>query len=175
MPTPTLDATPGGAAANSYCTVAEADAYHDSRLSVTDWTNATTPTKTVALIMATRLLDSMYEWDSWSTHPLTQALQWPRVSILARNRLSYVGNDAIPPELKNATSEFARQLIVADRSLDSDVETQGLLSLRAGPVSLQFKSGVYAKVVPDAVFNLLPPWWGHIQGRVTATRELLRA
>lgn len=177
MPTPTLDATPAGAAANSYCTVAEADAYHDARLSATTWTDAsvTTATKTVALIMATRLLDAMYEWENWATHPQTQALQWPRVAMPRRNLLAWVGNDEIPPELKNATAEFARQLLAADRSLDSDIETQGITSLTAGPVSLTFKESVVAKVVPDAVVSLLPREWGYPRGRVASVRELARA
>ncbi len=177
MSTPNLDATPGGAAANSYCTVTEADAYHDSRLHRDDWkaTGTDVATKTVALIEATRLLDSMYEWASWASQPTVQALQWPRIAVIARNRLVYVPNDAIPTELKNATAEMARQLITEDRTADSDIETKGILSLRAGPVALTFKDSVVAKVIPDAVFSLLPPWWGYIKGRVSSVRELVRA
>jgi hypothetical protein len=174
VPTPTLVATAGSASANSYATVAEADTYHDSRLFATDWTGAATATKTVALIMATRLLDAIYAWESWATDA-TQALQWPRTGILARNQLELVDSTVIPDELKNATAEFARQLIVADRSLDSDIETQGITSLRAGPVSLTFKNGVYTKTVPDAVVSLLPYWWGYVRGRSSGSREISRA
>jgi Putative DnaT-like ssDNA binding protein len=177
MPTPTLVATPASATANSYATVAEADAYHDSRLHREDWaaTGSDVATKTVALIMATRLLDSMYEWSSWSTHSLTQALQWPRISMMARNRLSYIDNETIPTELKNATAEFARQLIAEDRAADNDIETKRLREIGAGPVRLVFGEGVTAKVVPDAVYSLMPPWWGTVRGRVSATRDLVRA
>jgi hypothetical protein len=177
MATPILDATPAGVTANAYATVAEADAYHDARLHRDDWeaTGADVATKTVALIMATRLLDAMYCWESWATNPQTQALQWPRVAMLARNQLSYIPNDVIPAELKNATAEYARQLIAADRSADSDIETQKIKSLTAGPVSLTFGDGVVARPVPDAVVSLLPSWWGYVRGRVSATRELVRA
>ena len=175
MGVPTLVATPGAVNENSYCTVAEADAYHSARLFSSDWTLAVTDNKTVSLIMATRLLDSMYEWASWPTAPATQSLQWPRVGLLARSKLKFIESNVIPDELKNATAEFARQLLVADRTLDSDVETQGIQSISAGPVSLSFKSSVYPKVVPDAVYNLLPLGWGWAHGRASGTRELVRA
>jgi hypothetical protein len=188
MPTPTLIATPGAVDANSYATVLEADTYHDSRLHATDWTGASVSTKTVALIMATRLLDALYDWTG-AISSITQALLWPRVGMYRRTGASggwnpsigwygsayAIPSDAIPVELKNATAEFARQLIVADRSLDNDVETQGIKGLRAGPVELQFKDGVEAKVVPDAVYLMLPAEWGIPRGREAATRQLLRA
>ena len=175
MATPILDATPAGSSANGYVTVAEADAYHDARLHREDWeaTGADAATKTVALIMATRLLDSAYEWAVYPTTP-TQALQWPRNGVMRRNGLTFVGSMEIPPELKNAAAELARQLIVADRSADSDLETQKVKSLTAGPVSMTF-GDVAAKVIPDAVGALLPSWWGYVRGRVSATRELVRA
>lgn len=174
MPTPSLIATAGSSTANSYATVAEGDAYHDARLFSTDWTDASTATKTVALIMATRLLDAMYEWKGYQTVPQTQALQWPRAGLLYRGDQAYVPNDIIPADLKNATAEFARQLIVADRSADSDVETQGIKALSAGPISLTFKDDVQAKVMPDAVRNLLPQCWGYVRGS-RGTRPLVRA
>ena len=175
MPTPTLVATPGAVNANSYCAVAEADTYHDARLFSTDWSGALVSVKTVALIMATRVLDYTYTWASWPTSPQTQSLQWPRTGLLARNGLKFVDGATIPDEIKNATAELARQLIIADRTLDSDIETQGISSLSAGPVSLSFKDGVYAKVIPDAVFNMIPSWWGLAQGRQSGTRDLVRA
>jgi hypothetical protein len=174
--TPILIATAGAVDANSYATVAEANIYHDARLHSTDWTGATTATKTVALIMATRLLDSLYDWAEYSTST-TQALQWPRSGILDAKRLSTIDSDAIPPELINATAEFARQLIVEDTSADNDIKKQGITGLRAGPVSLQFDdpSSIKRQVIPDAVFNLLPDWWGDIKGRDVFTLELQRA
>jgi hypothetical protein len=94
--------------------------------------------------------------------------------MLERDRLSYVGNDTIPIELKNATAEFARQLIVSDRSLNSDITDQKLTALTAGPISLSFGAGVAPVVIPDAVWALMPPWWGTIHGRISGTRELVR-
>jgi hypothetical protein len=95
--------------------------------------------------------------------------------MLKRNGWEYVPDTEIPPELKDATAEYARQLLVGDRVGDSDIETLGITSVTAGPVSLTFKESVFAKAVPDAVFYLIPDHWGYPKSRATSVRELLRA
>jgi hypothetical protein len=153
--------------------VAEADAYFDTRLFSTNWTGAVTATKETALIMATRLMDSMWEWSGAATDDV-QALLWPRVGMRAKNELEFVPDNEIPIELKNATAELAFQLIAEDRTLDSDIESKKITSLTAGPVSLSFGEGVTAKVVPDAVYHLIPPWWGWVRGRGRGVRRAWR-
>lgn len=169
---PTVIATPAAVDANSYCTVAEADAYHATVLHAETWLTASTTTKQTALIMATRLLDAMFDWAEWRTTE-EQALEWPRVGIMAKNQLDFLDEYEIPIELKNAEAEFARQLIDADRTADNAAETAGLSALTAGPISLTFTGGVVPKVVPDAVYWLLPAWWGSIRGS-SGTFELMR-
>jgi len=63
--------------ANSYATVAEADSYFEAHLYAAAWTAATAATKASALVMATRLVDSQYQFNGYRAHD-TQALQWPR-------------------------------------------------------------------------------------------------
>ncbi len=172
MPTPTRVSTPGASNANAYADVAWGDAYHDARLFATDWSGATTANKTVALIMATRLLDEMYIWSGYVVNA-TQYLLWPRVGMWYPSTY-YVPSNVIPDLLKNATAEFARQLIVADRSLDSEVETQGLTSLSVSSISMAFKDGVRAKVVPDAVALLIPSAWGVVRSRGRGSVPLRR-
>ena len=170
---PTIIATPGALDANSYATVAEADAYHATHLYAATWTAATQTTKEIALIMATRLLDHHYNWAEWAA-TIDQALQWPRDGVIAYNEREFVPTDEIPQQLKDATSEYARQLIDADRTLDNEIETQGIKALTAGSVSLSFKDSVVAKVIPDAVHFLIPDWWGYPYDS-TGTRELIRS
>lgn len=159
-----LVAGPGLANSNSYATVAEADAYHESRLHVDTWTGATTPTKDAALVWATRLLDSTIVWNGWPKDPDFQRLQWPRTGLLKRGGFEELADDVIPEDLVFATSELARLLIEEDRTEDNQVEAQGITSLTVpGPVSLAFKDGVRLKILPDSVTNLLPPEW--IQSR----------
>jgi len=150
--------------------VADATTYHESHLYATDWTDSDTDTQTIALIYATRLLDSMIEWTGAPTDASTQALRWPRTGMYDFDD-NLVATDAIPTELANATAEFARQLIASNRAADNDVETQGLTGLTAGAVSLQFKA-VTPKVIPDAVLHLLPASWG-AQRRKTGTSSVV--
>lgn len=172
----TLVATPGASNANSYLTQAEADAYFETRLHVDAWDDA--DDKERALMMATRVLDRMglpYKYyvpsakgvaAHYRTRPqwtgavatTTQALAWPRTGMTDRNG-NAIASNVVPVELKEATAELAMQLITADRTLDNDVSVQGITSLRAGPVALSFKDMIESKVVPDAVWNLMPPSW----------------
>jgi hypothetical protein len=166
MAVPTLVATPKSPLANSYCTVAEGTTYHEAHLYATDWDAATTDQKTISLIMATRLLDSKYEWFGWMTLSTSegQVLQWPRNSLVDIDKMSSLNSDTIPERIKWATAELASNLLVTNRTADSDVETQGISSLSAGPISLSFKDNVKAKVIPDYVRSLIPSWWGVLLG-----------
>ena len=169
-------ATSGSATANSYVTLTVADQYHEDRPAVsTTWTGTTDEEKNKALMWATTLLDSLVEWTGWPAVPATQALLWPRSGMWYRNGNS-IGVTVIPTELQEATAEYARQLLVDDRGGDSDIETQGIKKIVAGPVEIEFKDNVSAKVVPDIVVSLLPKqWYGYIRGRASMTAELLRA
>lgn len=164
MATPTLVATVGSASANSYTTVAESDTYHDARLSATDWSGAATATKTVSLIMATRIIDAMYDWNGWTVDD-TQVLLWPRNGLTDFKERQFIQDTEIPQQLKDAVSELARQLIVEDRTLDSDISKLKISNLTAGPVTLGFREGVEPKVIPDAVYWLIPRWWGRLRER----------
>jgi hypothetical protein len=169
-----IDATPAGLASNSYATLAEADQYHVERLHSEVWDDSDDATKNAALVMATRLMDSMLLWAEYPT-TVEQALQWPRSGMLSANQQYEIDPFEIPIELKRATAEFARQLITSDTSANSDIETQGIASLSAGGVSLSFREDVKAKVVPDAVTFILPSWWFTMRGSKTGIRNLMRA
>jgi hypothetical protein len=175
MPVSSLVATPGSASANAYLTLAEADQYQVDRPPVgTTWAVASTDLKTAAILWATMLMDDAWVWSGYPTDAI-QALLWPRGAMLKRNGWEYVDIHTIPIELKRATAEYARQLLVSDLAGNSDIETLGLTSVKAGPVSLTFKDSVYAKPVPDTVFHLIPDRWGYPKNRITGARELQRA
>lgn len=161
--------------ANSYLLETEADTYFDEHLYPENWAGASTE-KPTALVMATRWMDAMWRWSGYPTDSTTpQALQWPRNGVIDSDEINFVPSDVIPDELKWATAELAGQLLGGNRTADSDTETQGITKIKAGSVELNFKSMVTAKVVPDAVINLIPKWWGYVQGKSTGTRPLVRA
>jgi len=173
---PSIDATVGGVTSNSYATLLEAAAYHDARIPLpTPWV-ATGDVPTRALIMATRVLETLsvanralrvdgqsryyYTNRAWTGTPATttQRLAWPRTGMRDRN-----GNDilstVIPQDLKDATAELAGQLLMSDSTLDNAVSVGGIKSVSAGSVAVTFKDMIERHVLPDLVWELLPAWW----------------
>ena len=89
----TIDATAGGASANSYLTLSDAQAIVDGMVEdadVTAWASATTDQKNRALYTATQRLDRERFLGARATD--TQALQWPRTGV--RKPDTYVNNYA---------------------------------------------------------------------------------
>jgi len=158
-------ATVGAANANSFQTVAEVDAYFVNRVPVAsreEWTDADSEDKDAAVIMATIQMTALICWASYPTN-LTQALPFPRTSLLAKNELEYVPNDVIPQEIKNAHAEFSRYLLLDERLDDSDVIKLGLQKVKAGPIDIQFLQKYpvthQPPVIPYSIINMIPSSW----------------
>ena len=113
--------------ANSYASVAEGDAYFEGHVYPAAWTGATADKKAAALVMATRLIDSQFQFCGYRAHS-EQALQWPRaecpdpdrglvtVSALQPILSDFVPYDSVPKAVVQATCEVARTLLVEDRT-----------------------------------------------------------
>ena len=178
MAVSTLVTTAGSATANAYISVTVADQFHldhpqfGTTAATGLWSVATTDQKSAAILWATKLLDRLFEWNG-SVVDTTQKLLWPRAGLSDVNNWNNLSTTTIPDQIQWATAEFARQLLMSERMLDSDIQTQGIRSLKAGPIALTFKDSVYAKQVPDSVVNLIPYEWGY--PRFRSERELLRA
>lgn len=89
-----IDATPGGANANSYLTLAAAQTIIDGFVldaDVTAWASATTDAKNRALFTATQRLDRERFLGARATD--TQALQWPRTGV--RKPDTYINTYAV--------------------------------------------------------------------------------
>lgn len=118
----TLDATVGGASANSFSTVTEADDYlMTRRLHADAWFQASSQShilrhyddteetiepnqKAAALMWATAVLDRL-NWCG-TRAATTQALSWPRSTAYDRYGV-LIASTVIPDELKWATAELA--------------------------------------------------------------------
>ena len=90
----TIDATIGGASANSYQTLADAQSIVDGMVQdadVTAWAAATTDAKNRALYTATQRLDRERFIGARSTD--TQLLQWPRTGV--RKPDTYINTYAV--------------------------------------------------------------------------------
>jgi hypothetical protein len=122
----TLDATVGGAAANTFATDAEADDYIGNRLNSGAWSAASEDDQARALIEATRELSTMIWQGSRATD--TQALSWPR--FLAPNPdgvtitwWAYYDPAIIPQRIKDATCELALEFLRAGTSDIASTDT----------------------------------------------------
>lgn len=101
----TIDATVGGASANSYLTLAAAQALIDGMVEnddVTAWASATTDQKNRALYSATQRLDRERFLGARATD--TQALQWPRTGV--RKPDTYINTYAVGFPFRITTDYF---------------------------------------------------------------------
>lgn len=110
----TLDATPGGASANSYVDVAGAQAYFDTRLNTAAWDAADATTKAKALMAATARLEQ--ERYVGQRRSYAQPLQWPRYNAplpegYGVDLLPYYDAATIPQPVKSACAEYALHLL----------------------------------------------------------------
>jgi len=150
---------PASAGTNSYCTLAEADAYHDTHLYNTNWREAITELQKQSLIMASRLLDQLCNWKGIAVRDY-QPLLWPRQYVYDRNS-DLFPTDEFPAWLKDATAEFARHLIIEDRTLDSSEGLFGFDAAKIGPLSISLGKDIRLKkkdIMPKSVWLFVRPY-----------------
>src|SRR5215210_3294814 len=170
-------ATVGALDANSFQTVAEIDTYYQSRVPTTvadEWLDADSSEKAAAAVMGTRWMTALIRWTGYPVNPL-QPLPWPRAAMMDRHNWSYVDITIIPSELKIAHAEFSRILLKSDRLEESDVVRQGILGVKAGPISVTFRDDQYVQpmVIPQFIIDfLVPSWIDSVYGYPTGMRDL---
>ena len=118
----TIDATAGGASANSYITLSEANTFVEAMISSTDvakWDTGTDDTRNRALAAAAQRLDRERFLGARATD--TQSMQWPRTGVRKPDtyvntyatgfpfRISedYFTDTEIPDQIKRAQIELA--------------------------------------------------------------------
>jgi len=136
-----LDVTVAGASADSYCTVAEADAFVGWK-AVSAWDNASTTTKEGALKAAVRLMDELPYLGAKSD--TAQALRFPSGYLTDSN-----GNFYIPTRIKEAQALLALALM-ENPSLDDGERDVQSISV-AGSFSVN-----YGKADARELMDVLP-------------------
>lgn len=149
---------------NSYCTVAEADAYFADRLDVAAWNEADEMSKSQALVSATMLLDTV-EFNGYAVST-SQMLAFPRVVTYYNPRLGVTttldSTSGVPNEIIKACNELAYHLLNNDGLLD---DTGSVENLSISGINLvDVKS---AQRMPTIVRELIKPfkkintgtWW----------------
>jgi hypothetical protein len=149
----TINATLSSATANSYVTLADANAYFETVPDSATWTNKTDDQKNRALISATRWIDSLnYLGDRCDED---QALKWPR------NNYDVDGVELecslIPAQIKYATYELARALANDTGAITDSTGTTGLYDeVKLGDLQVKYSKTSQAVGTINNVFDVYP-------------------
>lgn len=117
-----------------------------------------------ALIWATSLLDSSFEWRG--TYRFTsQALRWPRSGVYDFDGREF-NYDTIPELLKRATAELALALIKKDRTSLPGILSKGIKRAKLEGLEIEVDRRFVEQAVDPAVVDMLTvlgnlaPWAG---------------
>lgn len=146
-----LDATVGGVNANSYISVADADAYFElsagsaSWLAILDVAN-----KEALLIEATRLLDLYFVWNGEKTSS-EQALGWPRKNAVYPDG-SDIPESVIPKAVKYATCDLAFSIL---SNSGFRMDDNNLDMVKVGSITVDFIDSKSTSSMPKTVLTYL--------------------
>lgn len=135
--------------AESYASVAEADAYC-TNLGLTAWTGVTAD-KEIALRKATTYLDATYAWVG-EIYDDTQALGWPRVEAYDNEGrdLNYI----VPSKIKAATIELAIKALTSE--LLSDTTSANFITKeKVGSLEVEYAPGAPTSTQYNIVGRML--------------------
>lgn len=148
-----VQADPSLAGFNCFCTLLEANAYHDARLHNTDWTAALDVTKNSALAWATNQLNNLTWLGVRSSG--TQLLSFPRKGLSYTESYDISGqgyyttipvtSTEVPQDIKNATAELALWLIGSDTTAPTGLV--GFKRLKVDSIEIEVQKGE------------VPPWF----------------
>ena len=148
-----IDATLGGASANSYVTLADADAYFETVPDSTDWVSKSTDQKNRALISATRWIDVLSFYGKRCSE--TQALKWPRKEYEVDG--IELACTLIPFGIEVATYELARAFANDTDAITGSTGTTGLYDeVKLGDLQVKYKNSSMTPGVINNVFDVYP-------------------
>jgi len=129
--------TIGASDANSYVSLAEANAYFLNRVHSSAWEDFEDKSK--VLITSSQMLDWYIKWKGFRAST-TQNMLWPRIDVVRRDG-TIIADDVIPNEVKTATYEQALSSLEEDRTDDNALA--GISQLKAGSLMIKAaESGV---------------------------------
>lgn len=148
-----IDATLGGASANSYVTLADADAYFETTPDATNWDDKTDDQKNRALISATRWIDALSFYGKRCSE--TQALKWPRKDYKVDG--IELACTLIPIGIEVATYELARAFANDTDAITGSTGTTGLYDeVELGELKVKYKDSSMTPGVINNVFDVYP-------------------
>lgn len=134
------------AGANTYVTLAEADAYHES-LGNTTWVDGDDDLKEVALLKATQQMEARYRtrWHGAkrADHAtITQRLSWPRKAVVDEDGIE-IDDQTIPYQVLDAQCEIALIIFGGGSFVAGTLSAteSSITSESVGPISTSYGSG----------------------------------
>lgn len=161
MPAPAIVATAGASNANSYLTVAAADAIANGMIGTLSWSSATSDNKARALITATNGLETLSWLGERSSD--TQALSWPRTDASCGDKT--IADDDIPRELELATFDLANALLdnpallrsaPSNESLVTGIPNRDLSRLKLDVLEIEWATGSRSTTTATTPLTVLP-------------------
>jgi hypothetical protein len=146
----------GKSNAESYCSVAQATAYHTGRSTAATWDNLDADVQESALRAATDYIQQMYA-GMWSGQRKTdeQALDWPRTEAEREDSVSgYWLDNVVPYLLVNACADLALKAATAPLIVDLGRET---VSESVDVVSVTYAKGGERQTQYEAADRWLRP------------------
>lgn len=157
--------------ATSYASLEEASDILSTNPHVADqWNALPVETQEGLLAWASRYLDSRTRWFGRRVSE-TSGLRWPRAGVIDRDNVQ-IAETTIPKQLKIATIEMARFLMVEDRSAERDQD--GLARLKADVIELEFREGYTLPKVPEHMMYLLAGLGAISTGSGTQFKRIIR-
>ena len=148
-----IDATLSGASANSYVTLAGANAYFETVPDSSTWTDKTDDAKNRALISATRWIDALSFYGNRCSE--TQALKWPREDYKVDGIT--LACTLIPEPIKVATYELARALANDTDAITGTTGTTGIYDeVELGELKVKYNKTSQTSGVINNVFDVYP-------------------
>lgn len=149
----TIDATLGGASANSYVTLEDADTYFETVPDSSTWDDKTEDQKTRALISATRWIDALSFYGDRCSE--TQALKWPRENYKVDG--IELACTLIPAGIDTATYELARALANDTDAITGTTGTSGIYdAVELGDLKVRYNKSSQTSGVINNVFDVYP-------------------
>ena len=153
----------GRSDANAYADAADGDVYYDGHLYASEWGLASTGKKETALVMATRLIDSQFQFGGRKADS-DQALQWPREDCRNPDAAGEAVNSAVVPKgVRDATCEMARELLIADRTAAPAGE--GLKYQNTGPNQTGYDKSDTRPIISHVAQAMLAKYGALVRGK----------
>ena len=144
---------------NTYCSLADAEAYFTLRLNSAAWQDASEPNKNAALASACRSMERLRFIGDPTVN--TQALQWPRKGIRTPNNQAVVSSE-YPAVLVSAQCEEALALLTLANdpsfAVRLAVQQQGVVKATNGQASEDYgERKTVAGLYSQEAYHLIAP------------------